>query len=277
MVSHLFPGNTHLIAPHMQHALCCRCWKEDALGMALLKANNFPVTSHRGTNHLWLVGSMCQEYALHCRGREEAGRARSIQQRGKVNKQSEKETGHLGKLQSSYLTGSIPPVWHIATDISSSGSRCHMAQNACLLLLHCHMPTLPWHLKKPQLHLCNSCEPLLGASMLILLEMFATFESNWSWQWGTDTLLLFCQQLALRWLVQTSRELGRKLRDKPTGAVTVSSEANSACTKPAPAAALWPLLFNSLKFYTVINKNIIFQIVIWVTRGSWLLLLNIHI
>lgn len=137
-------------------------------------------------------GSKCQEYGLHCRGRE-------------VNKQREKETGHLGKLQTSYLTGSIPPVWHIATDIPSSGSRCHAAQNSCLLLSHCCMPILPWHWKKTQLHWASSCEPLLSASMFILLEMFAIFECNGSWQGGTDTLLLFCQQLALQWLVQTSR------------------------------------------------------------------------
>lgn len=205
MAPHPFPGHAHLTAPHVQPALCCRCWKEDAIWMASLRAKHFLVASCRGTNHLWLVGSMCQGYGLHCWGREETGRARSIQQGGKVNKQSEKETGHLGKLQTSYLTGSTPPAWHVATDISSSGSQCHMAQNACLVLPHCHMPTLPWHLKQPQLHLCNPCEPLLSANMLILLEMFATFESNWSWQGGTDTLLLFCQQPALQWLVQTSR------------------------------------------------------------------------
>lgn len=247
--------------------------------MPLLRTKNSHVTSCRGTNHLWLVSRVCQEYGLHWWGREETGRARSSQQRGKVNKPSEKETGHLGKLQTSYLTDSTPPAWHTATDISSSGSWCHMARNACLLLPHCHMPALPWHLKKPQLHLCNSCELPISASMLILLEMFATFESNWSWQGGTDTLLLFCQQLALQWLVQNSRFKGERGwgTNKHTGAVTVSSDAITVCTKPAPEAALWPLLFNCLKFYNSFYRNIIFQIVIWVTRGSWFLLLHIHI
>ena len=52
------------------------------------------------------MGSVCKEYGLCCWGGEEAGRVRSSQQRGKENKQSERETGYLGKLQTSYLTGS---------------------------------------------------------------------------------------------------------------------------------------------------------------------------
>lgn len=214
---------------------------------------------------------MCQENGIHCWGREETGKARSIQQGGKVNKVRRKQ-GILANCKyliyqvQHHQSGTLPQTFLPV-------AQCHMAQNTCLLLPHCHMPALPWHLKKPQLHLCNSCEPLLSANMLILLEMLVIFESNWSWQGRTDTLLLFCQQLALQGLVQTSRvELGKRLMDKHTGAVIVSSDAISACTKPAPRAALWPLLPNCLKFYTVITENIVFQMVIWVTRGSWFLL-----
>lgn len=59
-----------------------------------------------GTGHLRFTGSVCKEYGLCWWGWEEAGRVRSRQQRGKENKQSERETGYLGKLQTSYLAGS---------------------------------------------------------------------------------------------------------------------------------------------------------------------------
>lgn len=162
--------------------------------MALLRASNLPAASCSRDGPSPITGSVCKEYGLCCWGREEAGRVRFNRQRGKENKQSERESGYLGKLQTSYLTGSQG---HDTTSLAHcpSCSWCHMAPNACLLLLHCHLSTFPPQLIKPQLPLCSPCEPLLSADTLILLEKFATFESNWSWQGGTDTLLLNCQQL----------------------------------------------------------------------------------
>lgn len=216
VATYLFPGHIHLIAPlqvlyivliqyyKVHRVPCCRCctWVGIAEGQ---QSPCHQLKQGQATSN----GNMWKEYGHHWRGREEAGRVRSSQGRGKENKVKDRVSSETGNILPNRLPRVItPPVWPIAPDISSNCSQCHMAPNACLLPLHHHLSTFPLQLIKLQTPLCSSCKLMLTADTFILLEKFAAFESNLSWQGGTDTLLLNCQQLQqlwLQWLVQTSR------------------------------------------------------------------------